>query len=151
MPTVQEIAWLAGLVDGEGSFGKQSRRAAPYNPAITLTMTDVDVVERAARIMGDVAHVMPRDLQWPASYKTPWTVRLTGRRAAAWLMTLYPLMCARRQERFREILIRWIRRPVTTHIGTGHCKRGHDYAVVGQTKRHECRACRRLWGRKIAA
>jgi hypothetical protein len=46
-----ELYWLAGLLEGEGSFvkGPPSR---PNCPIVQLAMTDGDVVERAARLLG---------------------------------------------------------------------------------------------------
>lgn len=43
-----EIAWLAGLLEGEGCFQKRVN----HNPLIQLIMCDKDVVIKAAKIMG---------------------------------------------------------------------------------------------------
>jgi hypothetical protein len=43
-----DIAWLAGLLEGEGSFMRGKRKDAP---GISLAMTDRDVVERAAKLL----------------------------------------------------------------------------------------------------
>lgn len=43
----EEIAWLAGLMEGEGHFSLHSTRVQ-----IVIQMTDEDVLQRAARIAG---------------------------------------------------------------------------------------------------
>jgi hypothetical protein len=48
-----ELAWLAGLWKGEGSF-KKPAPSAPNLPLVTVSMTDQDVIERAANLMGSV-------------------------------------------------------------------------------------------------
>lgn len=54
MPTMKEIYWLAGLLEGEGCFHayRQGRKKTP-NPLVQVqvAMTDKDVVERIAGIM----------------------------------------------------------------------------------------------------
>ena len=51
----EDLAWLAGLLEGEGSFLK-APPSSPNCPRISLEMTDKDVVERAASLMnGKVA------------------------------------------------------------------------------------------------
>jgi hypothetical protein len=52
-----ELAWLAGLLEGEGSFivarpATPSGRSERVRITISLQMTDRDVVERAHRIVG---------------------------------------------------------------------------------------------------
>lgn len=49
-----DIAWAAGLYEGEGSFG-----AYPY-PIACLVSTDQDVIERFAQIVGVGALTAPR-------------------------------------------------------------------------------------------
>jgi hypothetical protein len=46
MPTRDEIAWAAGLFEGEGCF------AWTGTPSVILGMTDRDIVERFAAIVG---------------------------------------------------------------------------------------------------
>lgn len=46
---MNQIVWLAGLLEGEGNFRHQGKSAA----IIQLGMTDRDIVERASQIMGN--------------------------------------------------------------------------------------------------
>lgn len=52
--TKAELAWLAGLLEGEGSFTLlRVRGTGPRNrPVIKVAMTDLDVVQRARDIAG---------------------------------------------------------------------------------------------------
>lgn len=53
-----EIAWLAGLIEGEGSFGLDARSAkgykvstAPQSPYLRISMTDQDIIERVSKLV----------------------------------------------------------------------------------------------------
>ncbi len=82
-----DLHWLAGLLEGEGSFlaGPPSQ---PRTPALVVHMTDRDVVERVARLLGTtVQPVAPqRDHHRPT-----FVARVRGRRATAWMRLLAPL------------------------------------------------------------
>lgn len=71
---------------------------------ISLNMTDRDVAERAAVIMGGKLN-KPRVR--PAPYKTVYSTELFSNKAAGWMMTLYPLMGERRQKKIEETLATW--------------------------------------------
>jgi hypothetical protein len=85
--------WLAGLLEGEGSFLK-GPPSAPRYPVLSLQMTDEDVVVRVATMFGRKAsRWQPRDQRWLPTY----LVRVTGAKAVAWMAALRPLMGQRRQ------------------------------------------------------
>lgn len=46
-----EAHWLAGLLEGEGSF-LAAPPSAPNRPCISIEMTDLDVIVHAASVMG---------------------------------------------------------------------------------------------------
>ena len=54
----RDLCWLAGLLEGEGSFiaGPPS---APRTPAVVLSMVDRDVVARAADLLDASVNVVP--------------------------------------------------------------------------------------------
>jgi hypothetical protein len=97
MKTSKDIAWTAGLLEGEGSFGILTR-----SPAISLQMTDKDTVEK-------FAHLVSRPLCGP--YKTKgkdiWKVQFYGGHAVSWMMTIFVLMGSRRQQKIIECLNYW--------------------------------------------
>ena len=95
-----DVHWLAGLLEGEGSFmpGPPSR---PHMPVISVQMTDEDVIRRAANLLGRrPQRVEPQRARWTAT----WHLRLTGHRAAAWMRHLHPLMGARRRAQIDRAL-----------------------------------------------
>ena len=88
-----ELAWLAGLLEGEGSFlrGPPSSRRLP---AIRVAMNDRDVLERVASLWGSrLATIAPRRDGWAVSY----SLNIRGANAVAWMHALRPLMGTRRQ------------------------------------------------------
>ncbi len=56
MTTVRDVAWLAGLMDGEGSVGfvVESRRARSISPVVQLSMTCLPTVKRAGQIVDEI-------------------------------------------------------------------------------------------------
>jgi hypothetical protein len=95
--TTLDIAWLAGLLEGEGRFSKRGNCVT-----IQLYMSDRDVVERAARLLKapSIGVREPRR----SAHKPCYYCTVSGPEAAAWMMTLYRLMGTRRQARIRELL-----------------------------------------------
>ena len=100
--TSVEIAWLAGLLEGEGSFSK-----AKGSVTVQLGMTDEDTVRRAAKLVGDPFVGSHQIHRWGKNQKINYRWTLCGDKAAAWMMTIYPLMSSRRQARIRELLSVW--------------------------------------------
>jgi len=88
-----DLHWLAGLLEGEGSFLK-GPPSAPRHPVLALQMTDEDVVARVAAMFGRKASCwQPRQARWQRTF----VVRVTGAKAAAWMTALRPLMGQRRR------------------------------------------------------
>lgn len=88
-----ELHWLAGLLEGEGSF-LTGQPSAPRYPVLALQMTDQDVV-------GRVAAMFDRKLgRWQSRHareQPVFLVRITGAKAVAWMTALHPLMGERRR------------------------------------------------------
>jgi hypothetical protein len=96
------VLWLAGLLDGEGSFGAPAR----HGMKIQLRMSDRDTVERAASFLG-VGPASIRTEVRSARWKTMYRFDVCGPGAAGWMMMLYPFLSGRRQERVRAVLAYW--------------------------------------------
>lgn len=101
-----ELAWLAGLLEGEGSFmldrNHQAGRVHRY-PKIVVGMTDRDVIEHAARLFGTGVYNVPPDPRRPhgkAAYRT----HVTGRRAAELMRAMLPWLGERRSAKIVSIL-----------------------------------------------
>jgi hypothetical protein len=96
-------AWIAGLLEGEGSFIASRATRSSY-PVIKVEMCEQEVVERAARLLDTrVWLVAPGTEGWRPTY----VAQIAGHRAAEWMRALRPYMglAERRQSmrRFRPI------------------------------------------------
>jgi hypothetical protein len=103
-----EIAWLAGLLEGEGSFmpGPPSN---PRMPIICLVMNDADVMARVGRLLGrKVLLLRRRSEHWQQSYQ----LRVQGAKAVSWMTLLRPLMGSRRQAQIDRALACYDPHPV---------------------------------------
>ncbi|WNT44349.1 LAGLIDADG endonuclease [Microbacterium phage Mabodamaca] len=92
----EDLIWLAGLLEGEGAFDAHRERY----PRIRLQMTDRDIVERAAHLMGTGVRLSLK--RAPAS--ATWNAELSGDRAAAIMAELLPYMGTRRSQRIANVL-----------------------------------------------
>lgn len=109
-----EIAWLAGLLEGEGSFNLTGYRtgAAKTSPVIQLAMTDYDVVSRAATLMarfggnGDICNQTRQEKTTKQCYR----FRISGAAAVDLMRAIAPHMGIRRQIRILELIQIWERR-----------------------------------------
>ena len=89
------LAWIAGLLEGEGNFAILRQSAAIAYPRIGLQMCDEGVVTRAARFMS-APSVMRREPEkdgWSPTY----VAQVTGHLAAIWMRRLRDLMGDRRR------------------------------------------------------
>ena len=95
----EDLYWLAGLLEGEGSFTKPPP-SKKNKIAIHLEMTDRDIVEKAARIMSASVYCPKRREKYKQSYR----FNLSHAKAFYWMTLLFPLMGSRRQQRIKECL-----------------------------------------------
>ena len=141
MLTTKSIAWLAGILEGEGHFPQP-----PAQIGIALKMTDSDIVHRAAYIMGmKESDIRTRKKQKP-QHKDQYCIQLSGQRAAGWMMTLFTLMGERRKQQIQGALKKWLTKPPQRLKNSLVCIRGHSlegYNVCHNSKGSiMCRACR---------
>jgi len=103
--TPQQIAWLAGLLEGEGCFGAYKKEPKGQKSLkIGLSMSDKDIVERVAYIFNKPMYIERRNQK---GRKLQYICDLHGNKAAAWMMTIYKFMGERRKDRIRELLQYW--------------------------------------------
>lgn len=91
--TPSDFHWLAGYLEGEGSF-QASPPSDPNTPYITVSSTDEDVIVRVAALFR-VCYTRPkrRHAHWKQEYR----VTFRGGRAADMMRRLRPLMGGRRR------------------------------------------------------
>jgi hypothetical protein len=96
-----ELYWLAGWLEGEGSFLKPPP-SSPRAARISASCCDEDVIREVARILGVApgGERSPRNARWAPI----WRVLLTGGRAVSIMRAVEPVMGARRQRQIREAI-----------------------------------------------
>jgi hypothetical protein len=90
-----EFHWLAGLLEGEGSFQK-GPPSEPNRPRISLMMTDEEIVRRAAAITG-LGYLHCRKDKRNKKWKPYFYLSMRGYFAGELMKKLRPLMGTRRQ------------------------------------------------------
>ncbi|KKL80884.1 hypothetical protein LCGC14_2000310 [marine sediment metagenome] len=93
MIKVKEVAWLAGLLEGEGYFGLNNGKY----PVIKLGMTDGDIVAKVSTLMN--SRVRRR--------KNMYITQVNGVHAVEWMMTLYVFFGKRRREVVASVIKFW--------------------------------------------
>jgi len=102
-----DLAWLAGVLEGEGSFIETwVGRPKYHNVVICLKMTDRDVVDRVAALWnsGVYDEKVPRSI---LSRKVSYAAYLTGQRAIALMYQLWPHMGERRRAQISRLFDAW--------------------------------------------
>ena len=103
-----QIMWLAGLLEGEGSFCLVQRRSKYNTPYLSLAMTDKDVIEKAfilmTRIGGRALTEYRRKLP---SGKTVYQLQTTGMPAIKLMLRVKPYMGIRRTRTIVRIVKAW--------------------------------------------
>ena len=91
--TSDEAHWLAGLLEGEGSFMK-GPSSPPNLPIVKVEMCDEDVVRHAARLLKASITIIDRHPE--RGYKRVFRITVKGSRAVELMLGLRPLMGERR-------------------------------------------------------
>lgn len=109
MPTLTEIAWVAGLMEGEGSF-LATKHGSPF---MTVQMNDKDVLEKLLVILGTAKLYGPYRHRRGESYDTPhYRVTAYSSSAIGWMLTIWPLMGVRRRAKITEVVNQWRAKPI---------------------------------------
>jgi hypothetical protein len=99
MTTAAEIAWLAGILEGEGHFGYMA-----YTPRVDLWMSDEDVIQRAASLVRKAVSVRkPQN----GKIRPLYGFTACGAHAIGIMLTTYTLLGYRRREAIRASVARW--------------------------------------------
>lgn len=94
-----DLHWLAGWLEGEGSFSRCSVGKASIR--VGGDSTDRDVIQRVATLTDIKVYAEPRGKN-KIMYRF-----VVVRHAAGWMMTLYTLMGVRRKARIAALLHLW--------------------------------------------
>lgn len=151
MIKISSIFWLAGFLDGEGTF--------IYNgssPRLQVISTDLDLIQRCKREMNVTTNIY-NVKRYESHHKRAHGLTINGSFAVSWMMTLYPLMSIRRKSEIREVIEKW---KIHRSHNNGVCVNGHP-----QTKenliftydsssssgyRMRCKWCKRMHNRGLS-
>lgn len=95
-----DLAWLAGLLEGEGSF-LPGPPSAPNATRIQCSMCDEDIIARVAEYLQATYHEIRKR---QPHHKRAWFVTIKGSRARELMVRLRPLMGSRRQGQIDKAL-----------------------------------------------
>jgi len=94
----QDLYWLAGLLEGEGSFCK-GPPSSPNSSLISVQMTDEDIIKRVSELFGvSYFYIKSKNVKWKDTYST----RVRGKSAVELMKELRPLMGVRRKGQIDE-------------------------------------------------
>jgi len=98
--TSEEIAWLAGIIEGEGYFGIYKGQWKPGIARLQIGMTDRDVIEKIANLLNTTVSINNRGKK-----KTCYFTSLARRRdLKRLLISILPYMGNRRSSKIHELL-----------------------------------------------
>jgi hypothetical protein len=125
------MAWLAGILEGEGSFVSAKLGRYSY-PRVQMTMCDRFVLERAMTLMtGSRIYAVTDTRGTERGWSEAWIVTVNGRAAAPVMRAVLPLMGARRTKAIDRSLSAW--RPIRLEPPRSSC------IVSGCSRRHAAR------------
>jgi hypothetical protein len=103
MRSLLDIAWFAGIVEGEGHlhFYSAPNMGGKLYAELTVIMTDEDVIRRCASLLG-VNVFSPRKKS--SLHKQSFRCRARGHKVLGWMMTIYPFMGERRKSKILHIV-----------------------------------------------
>ena len=136
MITGNELHWVAGFLEGEGSFTYHG------TPSVTAAQVQKEPLDRIHGIFG--GKMWQRT---PSGFSTRpiWIWKASARSSIQIMMTLYTLMSPKRQEEIRRALDNWKSARLLKEPGSDKCAKGHDITgnnVIYRGKYKRCRACR---------
>lgn len=91
---IWEIGWFAGLFEGEGHVGAYG---AYHSLRITISSSDVDVLEKARAVFGFGSINENRRRDAPLHHKRMYRLQIIARQARQVLQTILPLLGKRRR------------------------------------------------------
>lgn len=102
----EDLYWLAGILEAEGSFLKPVP-SAPNSPIITIQTTDKDIANKVSILFGVcVSEYQPKKVKKSGELpKRVNIVSLRGKRAVSWMIKLKDLMGQRRQQQIVDAIM----------------------------------------------
>lgn len=140
-----DIAWLAGLLEGEGCFFLSGRAA----PRVSLLMKDEDIVLRAAKVMNASTSVREKIDNRSPNYSNTFQLSISGLEAFTVMKLIRPYMGERRGAKIDMIMNTVMKYRPNIECGRLYCSKMHsiknenEYFIdINGTKR--CKRCYRM-------
>jgi hypothetical protein len=131
------LGWTAAWLDGEGSFHLRPKAGTA---CVQTSQKSRQALDWLQLMFGGSIYFSRRRTPDPRGVKTNpiWRWILTGPQAVGLMLTLYPLMTAKRQSEIHKTLLAWRQRPTQTKYRS-RCVQGH-VLVAGRRQRY-CPIC----------
>lgn len=105
-----EFGWVAGLLEGEGTFYAAPMGEGRYEPRIACAMTDRDIIDRLASLLPGNGNLIGLPLR--GTFKPQYRVSCNGGNAIALAAYLRPVLSERRQSQVDVMLAKSTMRTV---------------------------------------
>lgn len=132
-----DVAWLAGIYEGEGSCAITSGRAI----RVEIVMTDQDVMSRIHSLTG--CGSLRSVAQRAENYKSAWRWSVGSGEAVDFLQAILPWLGERRSQRAQEAIANWHTNKKQSSPFDTECVNGHPYNMENnrRTKYGTCHLC----------
>jgi hypothetical protein len=97
----EKIIFLAGVFDGEGSFGIWSKVKTKKYFACSVEMTDKDMVKRFHNFFGGTFYLCKKRRE---HHKDTWRWRINGKGALNTIDIMIDYLSIRRKEKFKNVV-----------------------------------------------
>lgn len=136
-PTSLELAWCAGLFEGEGTICFANKTIL-----VSINMTDEDVLRKFFKIIRCGYLNGPYKAR-KSTHKPSWHWRLQGGEWAQTVISMFwPWLCSRRKSQFAASMTKWKEIPAKNKV---FCSRGHKLEIVSfsgeSSGARGCRTC----------
>lgn len=142
MLKTNDLHWVAGFLEGEGSFTK-------CGSAITISAVQVNVepIDKLHNLFDGYKRTYYRkEIKTNNGRYHRWEVY--GRNAASLMMTLYPMLSEKRKNRIKELLAIWKKQPFRNgdkfYCNRGHSLSGDNLYIDPGSKKRRCRTCKKM-------
>lgn len=102
-PTLRDLAWAAGFLEGEGSFSRTGRAdgTGPSGERVTASQNNREPLDRLAALFGGQPRFVPNRKNPLSKQPGIWRWEITGPRARGVAMTIYSLLSLQRRAQIR--------------------------------------------------
>jgi hypothetical protein len=98
---IEKLTWLAGVLEGHGSYFQPPYKYPNNVPKIVIILTDREVIDEVAEMFGVSVYTLPRQPDWR---KDRYRVMFSGEAAVEWMNALYPHLKSRKRYQIDKAL-----------------------------------------------